>query len=149
MNTQKFTFYPVTIKYTIWLIAWLFIGLVPLIASVFILDEIDEDLIFPISGSLGLVYFGGMIYIIVKAIKANKNKVEEIEFFEGGVHSKQFCEIRFQDIADYRVFSGFTRLNMDKPAPSMKIRVKNGRKIRFDLNIREYNKEIHTYLAFI
>ncbi len=149
MKTQKFTFYPVTIKYTIRLIAWLFIGLVPLIASVFILDEIDEDLIFPISGSLGLIYFGGMIYIIVKAIKANKNKVEVIEFFEGGFHSKQFGEIRFQDIADYRVFSGFTRINMDKPAPSMKIRLKNGRKIRFDLNIREYNKEIHTYLAFI
>lgn len=89
-----------------------------------------------------------LAYFVTKLL-VSRNKEEKIVFGAEGVDSKLFGTISYQGIDTYEVLKGLSFINLDKPSPSLFLRLKDGGRIRFDLNVKYYDEEIDTYMAFL
>ncbi len=151
MHKQRsYTFYFIKVHYTYAILITLFAGFLVLVPVALLLEHYRVDtqyaaicLIFGMA-----VWFGCIVYFAVKQTKARKAK-EEITFVDGGFNSGTFGQIRYDDIDHYEIRKGLSRLNFDKPAPSLLIFTKAGKRYRFDLHVKEYEQEIEGYMAFL
>ncbi|WP_133166367.1 hypothetical protein [Sphingobacterium haloxyli] len=151
MHTQRsYTFYFINVRYTYAILITLFAGLLVLVPVALFLEHYRVDtryagicLIFGVA-----VWFGSIVYFAVKQTRA-RNEREEITFVTGGFSSRIFGQIRFDDIDHYKIRKGLSRLNFDKPAPSLLLSTKAGKRYRFDLHVKEYEQEIPIYMAFL
>jgi len=151
MHTRRsYTFYFIKVRYTYAILITLFAGFLVLVPVALLLEHYRVDtryaaicLIFGMA-----VWFGSIVYFAVKQTRS-RNAKEEITFVEGGFISKIFGAIRYDDIQHYEIRKGLSRLNFDKPAPSLLIFTKAGKRYRFDLHVKEYEQEIEGYMAFL
>ncbi|MFC3196431.1 hypothetical protein ACFOET_02270 [Parapedobacter deserti] len=151
MHIQRsYTFYFIKVRYTYAILITLFAGFLVLVPVALLLEHYRVDtrytaicLIFGMA-----VWFGCIVYFAVKQTRA-RNEREEITFVEGGFNSRIFGAIRYDDIEHYEIREGLSRLNFDKPAPSLLVFTKAGKRYRFDLHVKQYEKEIPIYMAFL
>lgn len=151
MNTpQSYTFYFIKVRYTYAILISLFAGFLVLVPVAVMLEQYDVDTRYTaISLIFGMVvWLGCIVYFAVKQTKA-RNTREEITFVNGGFNSRIFGQIRCDDIEHYEIRKGLSRLNFDKPAPSLLIFTKAGKTHRFDLHVKQYEQEFPIYMAFL
>lgn len=89
----------------------------------------------------GIVYFFRKIF--------GEKYMEKIVFFEKGFHSKEYGEIRYAEIADYKIseaFYGLTTSEQNIP-PSLVIELQTGKEIKFS-PIPMFDKEWEEFTAF-
>ncbi|HLV40512.1 hypothetical protein [Xanthomarina sp.] len=95
---------------------------------------------------LGGIFFAGFIYCAVKITKKNK---ETVRISNTVIESNHFGTIYFSDIVSYSIKSGISKINVAKPAPSLIVYNKAGKKMRFDMDGVNYYDEIQDYIDFI
>ncbi len=140
MHIQRsYKFYFIKVRYTYAILVTLFAGFLVLVPIALLLEYYHVDTRYAgICLILGMaVWFGCIVYFAVKQTRA-RNAKEEITFVKGGFNSRIFGQIRFDDIDYYEIRKGLSRLNFDKPAPSLLVFTKAGKRYRFDLHVKEY-----------
>lgn len=146
----SYAFYFIRIRDTYALLTTLFAGFVVVVPVAFMLEHYHVAPRFSaiLLIVLAILWLGGTGYFAAKLIRA-RNKREEITFLEDGFISKIFGQIYFDDIDHYEIRKGLSRLNFDKPAPSLLVFTKAGKTYRFDLHVKQYEQEIPVYMAFL
>src|SRR5699024_8819882 len=80
--------------------------------------------------------------------KLTRKRPEEVVFSDEGFHSRLFGQVLYTEVISYRISAGLSKLNFDKPSPSLHIQLQNGKKLRFDMSLKYYEDEIDDYMAF-
>lgn len=146
----SYKFHFIHIRHTFGMLIALFSGIIGILPLGIIVDQYLYD----VQGTgwlfvgCALLWLGTMAYFAVKLIRA-RNKTEEVSLTEEGMQSSVFGFIRYGDIQHYEIRKGLSFINVDKPSPSLFLRLADGRRVRFDLNIKRYDDEIKTYMAFL
>lgn len=151
MHTQRsYTFYFIKVRYTYAILITLFAGFLVLVPVALLIEHYRVDARYAaiclISGLV--LWLACIVYFAVKLSRA-RNEREEISFMKGGFNSRIFGQIRFDDIDHYEIRKFLSRLNFDKPAPSLLVFTKAGKTYRFDLHVKQYEKEVAVYMAFL
>lgn len=97
--------------------------------------------------ALFILLLWGIVYCFRKII--SEKYMEEIVFFEKGFHSKEVGEIRYAEIADYKIteaFYGLTTSGQNIP-PSLVIELQTGKEIKLS-PIPMFDKEWEEFTAF-
>lgn len=97
--------------------------------------------------ALFILLLWGIVYCFRKII--SDKYVEEIIFFKEGIHTKEYGEIRYTEIADYKITEAFYGLTGSKQniPPSLKIELQSGKEINFS-PIPMFDKEWEEFTAF-
>lgn len=150
MDQNRYTFHCLEIRYTYGVLFSVFGGIFGLLAIiVFMAANGLGDYMLAVMGPIGIVVVGFSAYYVIKAVKSGRKPPDKIEWGSSGFCSKRFGRVDFNKVGSYRITTGFSKINRDKPAPSLHIKLKNGKKIRYDLNVKHYEQEIDDYLSFI
>lgn len=146
MNTPtyyRFRYLPARYMY---LLLWVLLTPFLFIPATIVFDPSTNAWII-VMALIGMAFLGGLIYCIVQMNR--KKTKEEIRFTDSGFESALFGTIHYADVLSYKIGRGFSRLNFDKPAPSLHLYLGSGRKITYNFNIQRYEQELPDYMAFI
>lgn len=148
VNQRGVTFSYLPIKYIYWISAMIFGGPIVLMPVFLVPTRIYFENFFTLVlwGVLLLIILA-ISYFVFKLIQ-NSN-LEKITFSQDGLHSKLFGEVHYKNVSSYRISLGLSRINVAQPSPSLLIKLKDGKTIRFDLNAKHYEVDIHDYSAFV
>lgn len=147
-SSRTYQFHFINIRLTIGMLITLFAGIIGILPVGIMLDRLAFGTGQSLTIAYVVVWLGVMAYFITRLIRS-RNDTEAIRLTPDRLESKRFGLIPYRDIRSYEIRKGLSFINVDRPSPSLLLRMRDGRFIRFDLNVKHYDKEVAVYMAFL